>query len=175
MPPLKRILLVEDDPHDIDLTFTALEECHLANEIVVARDGVEALDYLHGRGMFAARPDGNPALILLDLKMPRLGGLQVLKALKTNEMMRLIPVVILSSSREERDLTECYALGVNSYVVKPVRFTEFVEAVTGIGIFWALINEPPPGSLKKEGGLGLRRLERKAFDGTASPHSASGR
>jgi len=144
---LKRILLVEDDPQDIELTVTALSEHNLANEIVIARDGVEALDYIYCRGAFAARPKGNAILILLDLKMPRMNGVQVLKCLKSDEHMRCIPVVILTSSRETRDLEECYQLGVNAYVVKPVRFTEFIEAVKEIGVFWALINESPPGSV----------------------------
>jgi CheY-like chemotaxis protein len=146
MSTLKRILLAEDDPQDVELTLDALSEYNLANEIVVARDGVEALDYVYRRGLFADRPAGNPAVILLDLKMPRLDGLQVLRQLKADESMRCIPIVTLTSSREDFDLAECYALGVNAYVVKPVRFTEFVEVVKGLGMFWALINEPPPGS-----------------------------
>jgi CheY-like chemotaxis protein len=149
METIKRILLVEDDPKDIELTLNALSENNLANEIVVARDGVEALDYLYRRGSFALRPQGNPVVILLDLKMPRLDGIQVLRQLKADEQMRLVPVVILTSSRESRDLEECYRLGVNAYVVKPVRFTEFVNAVKEIGVFWALINESPPGSVKR--------------------------
>jgi len=149
METIKRILLVEDDPNDIELTLSALSEHNLSNEIVVARDGVEALDYLYRREIFSSRPEGNPVVILLDLKMPRMDGIQCLKQLKSDEQMRLIPVVILTSSREDRDLEECYKLGVNAYVVKPVRFTEFVEAVKQIGVFWALINEPPPGSVKK--------------------------
>ncbi len=144
MTTLKRILLVEDDPKDIELTLTALDEYNLANEVVTTRDGVEALDYLYRRGDFAHRPEGNPVVILLDLKMPRLGGVEVLRHLKADEQMRLVPVVILTSSRESRDLEECYRLGVNAYVVKPVRFTEFIEAIKQIGIFWALVNEPPP-------------------------------
>jgi CheY-like chemotaxis protein len=148
MKRLERILLVEDDPKDIELTLSALGEYNLANEIAIARDGVEALDYLYRRAMFARRPAGNPVVIMLDLKLPKLDGVQVLRQLKANEQMRLIPVVILTSSRESRDLEECYNLGVNAYVVKPVRFSEFVEAVKQIGIFWALINEPPPGSVK---------------------------
>jgi len=149
METIKRILLVEDDPKDIELTLDALSEHNLANKIVVARDGVEALDYLYRRGAFAQRPEGNPVVILLDIKMPRLDGLQVLKQLKADEQMQIIPIVILTSSRESRDLEECYQLGVNAYVVKPVRFTEFVNAVKEIGVFWALINEPPPGSVKR--------------------------
>ncbi len=149
METIKRILLVEDDPGDVELTLNALSEYSLANEIVVARDGVEALDYLYLREKFSSRAKGNPVVILLDLKMPRMDGIQVLKRLKSDERMRLIPVVILTSSREDRDLGECYSLGISAYVVKPVRFTEFVEAVKQIGMFWALINEPPPGSVKK--------------------------
>ena len=144
MTTLKRILLVEDDPKDIELTLAALDEYNLANEIVVARDGVEALDYLYRRGMFKERPPGNPVVILLDLKMPKLDGVQVLQHLKADAQLGLIPIVILTSSRESRDLEECYKLGVNAYVVKPVRFTEFIEAVKQIGIFWVLINESPP-------------------------------
>jgi len=149
MEPLKRILLVEDDPADIELTLSALSDYNLANEIVVARDGVEALDYLYRREAFAYRGEGNPVVILLDLKMPRLDGIQVLRRLKADEQMRLIPIVILTSSRESRDLEECYKLGVSAYVVKPVRFAGFAAAVKSIGVFWALINEPPPGSVKK--------------------------
>jgi CheY-like chemotaxis protein len=148
MTTLKHILLIEDDPKDIELTLTALEEYNLANEVVTTRDGVEALDYLYRQGDFAQRPEGNPIVILLDLKMPRMDGVEVVRQLKTDEQMRLIPVVILTSSRESRDLEKCYQLGVNAYVVKPVRFTEFVEAVKQIGVFWALVNEPPPGSEK---------------------------
>jgi CheY-like chemotaxis protein len=150
METLKRILLVEDDPNDIELTIGALRECNLANEIVIARDGVEALDYLYRRGNFASHPDGNPIVILLDLKMPKLDGFQVLRRLKSDEELRFIPIVVLTSSRESRDLEECYRLGVNAYVVKPVRFTEFVEAVKGLGVFWALINEPLSASVKKQ-------------------------
>jgi CheY-like chemotaxis protein len=149
MNTLKRILLAEDDPRDVELTLTALAEYNLANEIVVVRDGVEALDYMYRRGPFADRPAENPAVILLDLKMPRLDGLQVLRQLKADETLRLIPIVTLTSSRENSDLVECYRLGVNAYVVKPVRFSEFVEAVKSLGVFWALINEPPPGSAKR--------------------------
>lgn len=148
METIKRILLVEDDPKDIELTLNALSEYNLANKIVVARDGVEALDYLYRREEFKNRPEGNPIVILLDIKMPRMDGLQVLGQLKADEQLRYIPVVVLTSSRESRDLEECYRLGVNAYVVKPVRFNEFVKAVKEIGVFWALINEPPPGSVK---------------------------
>jgi CheY-like chemotaxis protein len=150
MEPNKRILLVEDDPKDIELTLTALEEYNLANEIVVARDGAEALDYLFRRGTFKQRPAGNPVVIMLDLKMPKLDGVQVLRQLTSDPQLRLIPVVVLTSSRESRDLEECYKLGVNAYVVKPVRFTEFIEAVKQIGVFWVLINEPPPNNIRTQ-------------------------
>jgi CheY-like chemotaxis protein len=143
MEIFKRILLVEDDPKDIELTLAALAEHKLANEVAVTRDGVEALDYLYRRGAFAQRPPGHPVVILLDLKMPRLDGPRFLSKIKTDEQLRLIPVVVLTSSRESMDLQECYRLGANAYVVKPVRFTEFVEAVKEIGMFWVLINQPP--------------------------------
>jgi CheY-like chemotaxis protein len=149
MEAFKRILLVEDDSKDVELTINALSEYCVANEIAIARDGEEALDFLYRRGTFASRLEGNPVVILLDLKMPKLDGIQVLRHLKTDEQMHCIPVVVLTSSREDRDLVECYKLGVNAYVVKPVRFTAFVEAVKQIGVFWALINESPPGSVKK--------------------------
>jgi CheY-like chemotaxis protein len=145
----KAILLAEDDVKDVELTLSALAEYNLANKVVSARDGVEALDYLNRRGAFSGRPEGNPGVILLDLKMPRMDGVQVLKEIKSDERFRYIPVVILTSSRESRDLEECYRLGVNAYVVKPVRFTELIEAVRQIGVFWVLINEPPPGSMSK--------------------------
>jgi CheY-like chemotaxis protein len=148
MDNLKRILLVEDDPNDIELTLTALGEYNLANAVVVARDGAEALDYLHSRGSFSGRPEGNPVVILLDLKMPRMDGIEVLRSLKADEQFRLIPVVIMTSSRESQDLEMCYKLGTNAYVVKPVRFHEFVDAVKQIGVFWALLNESPPGNTK---------------------------
>ena len=144
MKILKRILLVEDDPKDIELTLDALSEHNLANEVAIARDGAEALDYLYRRKSFAERPAENPIVILLDLKMPKLDGIQVLQHLKADSQLRFIPVVILTSSREANDLKECYKLGVNAYVVKPVRFNEFIKAVKQVGVFWAMINEPPP-------------------------------
>ena len=149
MDRLKRILLVEDDPKDIELTLNALNEYNFANSVVVVRDGIEALEYLQRRGSFAQRPEGNPAVILLDLKMPRTDGIEVLRKLKADEHLRLIPVVIMTSSRESRDLEQCYKLGTNAYVVKPVLFPEFVEAVKQIGLFWALLNESPPGSIRQ--------------------------
>jgi CheY-like chemotaxis protein len=146
---LGRILLVEDDPKDVELTLTALEEYKLANEVVVARDGEEALDYLYRRGNFATRSTDNPAVLLLDLKLPKVDGLEVLQQMKSDEKLKLIPVVVLTSSHEERDMVTSYKLGVNAYVVKPVDFHEFVNAVKELGIFWALVNEPPPGSVKR--------------------------
>jgi CheY-like chemotaxis protein len=143
-----RILLVEDDPKDVELTLTTLEEHNLANEIAVAHDGEEALDYLYRRGTFATRLNGNPAVLLLDLKLPKVDGLEVLQQVKSDEKLRMIPVVVLTSSHEERDMVASYALGVNAYVVKPVDFYEFVNAIKELGIFWAIINEPPPGSIK---------------------------
>jgi CheY-like chemotaxis protein len=151
MSALGRILLVEDDPHDVELTLTALEEYHLANEVVIARDGSEALDYLYRRGAYANRPNGNPAVLLLDLKLPKVDGLEVLHQIKGDEKLRIIPVVVLTSSREERDMVASYRLGVNAYVVKPVDFHEFVNAIRELGVFWAIINEPPPGSIKRPG------------------------
>jgi CheY-like chemotaxis protein len=144
MKPFKRILLAEDDPKDVELTILALSEYNLANEIKVARDGVETIDYLYRRGKYAQEPVGNPVVILLDLKMPKLDGIEVLRQIKSDENLKTIPVVILTSSGESRDLETCYQLGVNAYVVKPVKFVDFIEAIKGIGMFWALINEPPP-------------------------------
>ena len=146
---LGRILLVEDDPRDVELTLTALEDYKLANEVVLARDGKEALDYLYCRGAFATRPNENPAVMLLDLKLPKVDGLEVLKQVRSDEHLKFIPVVILTSSREERDMIRSYQLGANAYVVKPVDFHEFVNAVKELGVFWAVINEPPPGSMRK--------------------------
>jgi CheY-like chemotaxis protein len=147
---LKRILLVEDDPRDVELTLTALEENNLANEVLVVHDGEEALEHLHRRGKYKLRNPGNPAVILLDLKLPKIDGLEVLRQIRTDDMLKMIPVVILTSSREERDLVDTYKLGVNAYVVKPVNFNEFVIAVKEIGLFWAIINEPPPGSIAQD-------------------------
>jgi CheY-like chemotaxis protein len=149
MGTLGRILLVEDDPKDVELTLTALEEYNLANEVVVARDGAEALDYLYYRGNFMRRSGDNPAVLLLDLKLPKVDGMEVLQQVKSDESLRMIPVVVLTSSREEKDMVASYKLGVNGYVVKPVDFHEFVNAIKELGVFWAVINEPPPGSMKK--------------------------
>ena len=149
MSELGRILMVEDDPNDVELTLTALAEYNLANEVVVTRDGAEALDYLYCRGRFAGRATDNPAVLLLDLKLPKVDGLQVLKQIKSDETLRTIPVVVLTSSREERDMVDSYRLGVNAYVVKPVDFHEFVNAIKELGVFWAVINQPPPGSIRR--------------------------
>jgi CheY-like chemotaxis protein len=146
---LGRILMVEDDPRDVELTLTALEEYNLANEVVVAHDGAEALDYLHCRGEFSTRSGENPAVILLDLKLPKVDGLEVLQQIKSDPKLRIIPVVVLTSSREEKDMVASYQLGVNAYVVKPVDFHEFVNAIRELGVFWAVINVPPPGSSRK--------------------------
>jgi CheY-like chemotaxis protein len=150
MQEMKRVLLVEDDPNDVDLTLAGLAEYNLANEVVVARDGEEALDYLYHRGKFAARSNGNPAVILLDLKLPKVDGLEVLRHIRADEELKMVPVVILTSSHEERDMVEGYRLGTNAYVVKPVDFHEFVDAVKNIGVFWSVINEPPPGSVSRK-------------------------
>ena len=144
MERLGRILMVEDDSKDVELTLTALEDYNLANEVVVARDGEEALDYLYCRGKFSTRSNDNPAVILLDLKLPKVDGLEVLKQIKSDERLRIIPVVVLTSSKEEKDMVASYKLGVNAYVVKPVDFHEFVNAIKELGVFWAIINEPPP-------------------------------
>jgi CheY-like chemotaxis protein len=141
--------MVEDDPRDVELTLTALEDYNLANEVVVARDGEEALDYLYCRGNFATRSGENPAVLLLDLKLPKVDGLEVLRQVKSDEKFKMIPVVVLTSSHEEKDMVASYSLGVNAYVVKPVDFHEFVNAIKELGIFWAVINQPPPGSAKK--------------------------
>ncbi|SEO19555.1 Response regulator receiver domain-containing protein [Duganella sp. CF517] len=143
---LKPILLVEDNPHDLELTLIALERSQLANEVIVVRDGADALDYLHARGSFASREQGNPAVVLLDLKLPKVDGLEVLAEIRGSATLKSIPVVMLTSSREEQDLIRSYELGVNAYVVKPVDFQEFVRAIADLGIFWAVLNEPPPGS-----------------------------
>ncbi len=150
MDPLPRILLVEDSPRDAELVLEALADFHVANEVLHVRDGVEALDYLYRRGEFAGRGNGQPALVLLDLKMPRVDGMEVLRQMKGDANLTRVPVVVMTSSREEQDLAECYALGVNAYVVKPVKFPDFIEAVKQLGAFWAVLNEPPPGSVRRD-------------------------
>ena len=141
---VRRILLAEDNANDIELTLAALRTNRLANEVVVARDGVEALDYLYCRDKYVGRAPGLPALLLLDLKMPKVDGLEVLRHVKADQQLKTIPVVVLTSSREEQDLIRSYDLGVNAYVVKPVDFHEFINAVKSLGAFWAVLNEPPP-------------------------------
>jgi CheY-like chemotaxis protein len=140
----KKILLAEDSSNDVELALAALAELNMVNEVVVVKDGVEALDYLHRRGKFTGRTDNNPIVVLLDLKMPKVDGLQVLREMKSDPELSNIPVVILTSSREEKDLVESYDLGVNGYVVKPVAFDQFLLTVKRIGLFWVLTNEPPP-------------------------------
>jgi len=149
MAPLKRILLAEDNERDVELTLAALDEHNLANEVVVARDGAEALDYLYARGKFSGHANGLPVVVLLDLKMPKVDGLEVLRIMRNDAELKHVPVVMVTSSREEQDLVHSYELGVNAYVVKPVDFQKFVESVKQIGVFWAIINEPPPGIAKR--------------------------
>jgi CheY-like chemotaxis protein len=156
MAELKPILLVEDNPKDIELTLAALADNRLANEVIVVRDGEEALDYLFRRGIFTLRAAGNPAVVLLDLKLPKVDGLEVLEQIKTDTMLRTVPVVMLTSSREEPDLSRSYKLGVNAYVVKPVNFAEFTQAIREIGLFWAVINQPPPGSIVPRAAAALK-------------------
>jgi CheY-like chemotaxis protein len=147
MTGTKRILLVEDSVNDIELILNALTDNHLANEVVVTRDGEEALDYLYRRGIFKMRQEGHPIVVLLDLKLPRINGLEILAQLKSDPEFRLIPIVVLSSSREEPDLRRCYEFGTNAYVVKPIDFQEFVEVIKQVGLFWAVVNQPPPAFL----------------------------
>jgi CheY-like chemotaxis protein len=144
MSDLKPILLVEDNPKDVELTLAALEQSQLANEVVVVRDGAEALDFLYRRGKHESRNTVDPAVVLLDLKLPKVDGLEVLAKIKGDAAMRHTPIVMLTSSREESDLVRSYELGVNAFVVKPVGFREFFEAIQDVGIFWAVLNEPPP-------------------------------
>lgn len=149
MPALKRILLVEDSEKDIELTLAALEECHLGNEVVVVRDGAEALDYLKHCGPFAGQDYGRPVVVLLDVKMPRIDGLEVLRRIRADPDLQRLPVVMLTSSREEQDLVSSYQLGVNAYVLKPVDFQQFVDSVKRLGFFWGILNEPPPGGVSE--------------------------
>jgi CheY-like chemotaxis protein len=142
---LRPILLVEDNPRDLELTQAALQKCNLANEVVVARDGAEALDYLYRREAYSGRPVGHPAVVLLDLKLPKVDGLELLEMVKSDPALRHVPIVMLTSSREEQDVVKSYDLGVNAFVVKPVDFAEFFQAIRDLGAFWAILNEPPPG------------------------------
>lgn len=151
MAELKPILLVEDNPKDLELTLAALEQCQLANSVDVARDGEEALDYLYRRRQYVERSNGDPAVVLLDLKLPKIDGLEVLERIKGDPELRQTPVVMLTSSREERDLLKSYSLGVNAFVVKPVGFEQFFEAIRDLGMFWAVLNEPPPPGINPRG------------------------
>jgi CheY-like chemotaxis protein len=146
MSKLRPILLSEDNPNDVELTLTALHSLNLANEIVVVKDGSEVLDFLHRRNAFSSRAAGPPAVIMLDLKMPRMDGLEALRQIRAAPDLKMLPIVILTSSREENDLVKGYQLGANAYVVKPVDFDQFISAVSQLGVFWALINEPPPAT-----------------------------
>ncbi len=148
---VKRVLLVEDNLLDIEMTLNTLQGYNLANEVFVVRDGEEALDYLFRRKQYRLRHDGNPAVILLDNKMPKVSGIEVLRTIRGDELLKMIPVIMLTSSREEGDILQSYELGVNAYVVKPVNFSEFVDAIKSLGVFWALINEPPPGTTARPG------------------------
>jgi CheY-like chemotaxis protein len=174
----RHILLVEDDLRDAELTLAALEEHLLANEIAVVHDGAEALDYLFCRGAFEARNTGDPFVVLLDNKMPKVGGLEVLKAMKADPHLRTIPVVVLTSSRETPDLVDFYRHGVNAYVVKPVDFSEFTEAVKHLGFFWAAINEPPPvvprNNIGADGGPGAPPANEKVKNEIPAAPPASG-
>ena len=145
----KKILVAEDDENDAELIIKALEKYNIANGVIIVEDGAEALDYLHRRGDYETRVDGIPVLVLLDIKMPRVDGLEVLREIKADERLKMIPTAMLTSSREEGDLLVSYRLGVNAYVVKPVDFNEFAESVRELGVFWLMINEPPPGSVKE--------------------------
>ena len=147
---IRHILVAEDDDRDEEMTLNALEEYNLANQVFVVRDGEEVLDYLYYRGKYQTRPRADPITILLDLKMPKVTGLEVLRIVKADERLRTIPVVVLTSSREEPDLAECYKLGVNAYVVKPVDFQKFLASVRQLGMFWAMVNQPPPRGLDRE-------------------------
>ncbi len=175
---IKNILLVEDDPLDVELTLMALAEDNPTNKVQVAPNGAEALDYLYCRENFKTRTDGNPAVVLLDLKTPKVNGLEVLKTIKSDEQMQAIPVVVFSSSRETADLIECYKHGANSYVVKPVDFADFVKAVKQLVIFWATINEPFPHIIMEktlvQSGEAIFLKMNEAKNGIPAPHSALG-
>ena len=151
---VRTILLAEDNPKDVELTLEALSEHNLANQVTVVKDGVEAMEYLRREGKFQLRSPGNPAVFLLDIKMPRMDGLEVLRAVREDAALKMLPVVILTSSREEQDLIRSYELGVNAYVVKPVDFSDFIQAVKELGVFWAVINEPPPEGESSHGATG---------------------
>ncbi len=143
MKNFQKILLAEDNPKDAELILLALQQSNLLNDVVRVKNGAEALDYLYKRGEFSGRNDDNPIVALIDLKMPKVDGLQVIRQIKSDENLRTIPTVVLTSSREEQDLIEGYKLGINAYVVKPVEYEKFADTVKNVGVFWALINEPP--------------------------------
>jgi len=148
MVEIRTILFAEDNPRDVELTLEALGDHNLANNVIVVRDGVETMEYLRREGKYKQCKTGNPAVLLLDIKMPRMDGIEVLRAIRSDSLLKMLPVVMLTSSREEQDLIKSYELGVNAYVVKPVDFKEFIEAVKQLGVFWAVINEAPPLSCK---------------------------
>ncbi|MEI6913868.1 MAG: response regulator [Armatimonadota bacterium] len=151
MPEIKPILFAEDNHKDAELTLAALAENHLANWVTHVRDGVLAMEYLRCQGEFKDRNPGNPAVVILDVKMPRMDGIDVLRAIRADPALKMISVVMLTSSREEQDVIRSYELGVNAYVVKPVKFSDFMEAVNHLGVFWAVLNEPPPGEAPANG------------------------
>ena len=175
---LKHILLCEDDARDEKLTLNALGEYNLANKVFVVRDGEEALDYLYCRGKFKGRTQGNPVAMMLDLKMPKVDGLEVLRIIKADEHLKGIPVVVLTSSREAPDITECYKHGVNAYVVKPVDFTDFMNAVKLLGVFWAAVNEPPSNTGREEtsiqGDEAISPRQKEVKNEIPTPHPALG-
>jgi CheY-like chemotaxis protein len=174
----KNILLAEDDPADVELTLAALEENHLANHVAVVENGEEALDYLFRRNKYKMRTGGNPIVVLLDNKMPKVNGLEVLKTIKSDEHLRIIPVVVLTSSRETPDLMEFYKHGVNAYVVKPVGFSEYMKAIKQLGIFWAAVNEPPPNVVRERssahGSEGTPLRDKEVKYEQSATHSAPG-
>ena len=149
MNDLKRILLAEDNLQDIALTLAALESHHLANEVMVVRDGAEALDYLYRRGSYTGRTNSQPAVVFLDIKMPKIDGVEVLRQIKADAELKLIPVVMLTSSREQQDVLNSYKLAANAYVVKPIDFEQFINAIKELGLFWSILNEPPPVSVPR--------------------------
>ena len=164
-------MIAEDDPRDLEMTMTALEAYSVANQVFVVHDGAEALDYLYCRGKYQGRTSGNPVAVLLDLKMPKVNGIEVLKIIKADAHLKMIPIVVLSSSREEPDLIECYKHGVNAYVVKPVDFSEFMNAVKQLGVFWVAVNEPPPNTGTHEP---FSHMKPEVKNEIATLHSASG-
>lgn len=147
---MKTILLVEDDARDLELTLIALERAEFGNQVVCVRDGEAALNFLNRTGAYAERPDGNPAFVLLDLKRPKVSGIEVLESIRKTAALKTLPVVMLTSSREERDVLQCYDLKVNAYVVKPMDFGQLVSAIANLGVVWAVLNQPPPGAVRDQ-------------------------